>query len=301
MTNSFRILDIVNTIPNSPVGTINKAKQGFIEASKGDTRRYDTQDKLRDSGTFNEFHRIQGESAAIVGFKLNITTATIRLGQERDALTKITDVITRLREAIPNNANAAGTFTDKANAALPQIQELLNIQIANGSYLFGGVDSQHPPCNDLVALSNLDADGHVTTNYTTSAPNPVKVQVSELSTVIVGNIYAGMAGVAQAIGAMNMLKDPNPDLVAIDEAFNQATALLGQAVALNGIEQDKLKAAIADNDSLSKRNIQTLTEVFQRDQPEIAANVKNNADSYTLSLKLFKAQLNTLQRIFEIF
>ncbi|WPY01069.1 flagellar hook-associated protein FlgL [Candidatus Trichorickettsia mobilis] len=301
MTNSFHILDIINTIPNSSVSTINKAKQGFVEASKGDTRRYDTQDKLRDSGTFNEFHRIQSQSAAITGFKLNITTTTIRLGQERDALTKIIDVITRLKEAIPDNANAAGTFTDKANAALPQIQELLNIQIVNGSYLFGGVDSKHPPCGDLVAVSNLDADGDVTTNYTTSAPNPIKVQVSELGTVTVGNIYAGMAGVAQAIGAMNLLKAPIPDPVAIDEALNQATALLGQAIALIGIEQDKLKAATADNDSLSKRNIQTITEVFQREQPEIAAAVKNAGDGYGFSLKIFKAQLNTLQRIFDIF
>jgi hypothetical protein len=99
---------------------------------------------------------------------------------------------------------------------------------------------------------------------------------------------------------MNRLKAPLPNLVEIDDALNQAIALLGQAIALNGIEQEKLKAATIANDTLSKRNMQTITEVFQRDQPEIAAAVKNAQDTLGFSLKLLKLELNTWQKIFDI-
>ncbi|WP_316354363.1 hypothetical protein [Candidatus Trichorickettsia mobilis] len=299
MNNSFRILDIVNATLNNNSRAVTRAKQAFVEASKADTNCYPTQVALREAGTYSEYHRIIADSVAIAGYTLNITAATIRLGEERAALVQIVNVITHLREAIPDNALAAGTFTDKANAALPQIQDLVNTQIVNGAYLFGGVDSQDKPCGDLL-ISNLDPDGEVTTNYTSSAPNPIEVQVSALGKVTFGNIHAGMPGIAQAIGAMNRLKAPLPNLVEIDDALNQAIALLGQAIALNGIEQEKLKAATIANDTLSKRNMQTITEVFQRDQPEIAAAVKNAQDILGFSLKLLKLELNTWQKIFDI-
>jgi hypothetical protein len=299
MSKAF-IFNTINAIPNSYVSKVNKAKQEFVKAAEAEVKRFSTQVALYESGMYSEYHKILTDSTNIASYKLNTTTATIKLGQEGYVLNKIVAVITDLKGKIADIRIAGGTNIDKANSALSEIQKLVNTKTANGAYLLAGVDTLNPPCNDLVAISNLDANDNVTTNYTTSTLNQTRVQVSELGVVTVGNLYAGMAGIAQAIGAMNMLKAPVPNLVKIDETLNQATTLIGQAIAVNGIEQDKIKVAIEDNNSLLKQNDKTLIEVFQRSIPEISSDIKNAADNYGIALKVLKLQLNTLQKIFDI-
>lgn len=249
---------------NSEQNRIRDAVQLHNEAAKKvqDPSKYKTVDELEASGNKPELDGLIHKQTIAHAYIETAKSAQSTLDDECSALRKLREMIDDFRSdsALAAFGNSA---IQPAQDFLTKLEGLLNSSNSQGRFTFGGKNQDIAPCGDLNLVSNLDAQGNPTSNYTTASSDNKTIRISDIQTIKTG-IDASNPIFVYAIGAANAYKNGNKG--SADSYLKTATDLMYNALSVKEGALATIETTIDDHETeIANINIY-IEQEFKTDQ-----------------------------------
>jgi len=204
--------------------------------------KYSSRADLESSGLDGVYDSLQSTIARCAVYEITTTSANTKLTAKKIALEEIGVIMSNVNgDASSDDASTGITRTEKANAALVKIANILNRRI-DGEYIFGGKTSDKAPIEgDITKLNDK--------NFTKVDPAVELIDVSDNISVDANMVTA--RDLAPAIEFLNKYKngDEKAALQVSWDKFNKTNGLLILNV---GEALEDVKIAETENDAAIK-------------------------------------------------
>jgi hypothetical protein len=243
--------DILSRTPsailNGNIGAnVQKLEKDLVIASSDllNDAKYSSRADLESSGLDGMYDSLRSTIARCNVYEITTTSAETKLTAKKIALEEIGFIMTNVNgDASRDDATTGITRTEKADAALVKIANILNRRIG-GEYIFGGKTSDKPPiAGDITKLNDK--------NFTKVDPAVELIDVSDNISVDANMVTA--RDLAPAIEFLNKYKNEGNDKEALQvswDKFSKTNKLLilnvGEALEDVEIAETENDAAIKD-------------------------------------------------------
>lgn len=270
-------------IQQEALGAIQRSLSGMAEAQAQVASGVRVQKVSDDPVAGKDILRTGSRLRALDQYSRNIDAATSRLNSEENALSQMTNILTRVKEL--GVAMATGTVDAQGRQAAKEevdglydtVVGLANTTSGNG-YLFGGATADVKPFND---------DGSVAANAVpqgqaeTEIGSGIRMVSNHDGTQVFvdTNVFTALKDLSDALGA-NDQQAVQAALPGVDTAFDNVQELLGEV----GARSSSLQIAGANVDALNV-NLQTFKSDLQDvDLEEAMSNLVNRQVAYQAAL-----------------
>ena len=230
-----------SAISNGNIGAnVQKLGKDLAAASSDllNDAKYSSRADLESSGLDGMYDSLQSTIARCNVYEITTTSAETKLTAKKIALEEIGVIMSNVNgNASSDDVSTGITRTEKANAALVKIANILNRRI-DGEYIFGGKTSDKAPIEgDITKLNDK--------NFTKVDPAVELINVSDNISVDANMVTA--RDLAPAIEFLNKYKNDGSDKEALQALWDKFTKTNGLLTVNVGDALQNVEAAKTDN------------------------------------------------------